>query len=161
MDQQGFARLQPCPVEHVAPDGEKGLRQGSGLLQGQSGRDRQALGRGRGAIFGVATAGQQGANWIADPPAIDAFAQCGNSAGYFQAGNVGGARRGRITALTLQAVGAVDASGSDLDQDFAGRGLGHGAAVGNQLFGAAGFGDFDDGHHFGQIQGHGVVSKSM
>src|SRR4029077_17436491 len=85
----------------------------------------------------------------------------------------GRARRHRVVARALHGVGTVDAGRGDLDEHFAGLGLGNGARADLQHLGAAGLSDLDGAHgvwdcHFGLCQGchpedevRGISSGSM
>ncbi|MDV7402240.1 hypothetical protein RZS08_63040, partial [Arthrospira platensis SPKY1] len=84
--------MQARPVEDVTPDREKRLRQGGGLLHAQSSGYRQALWGGSNAILGVAAAGQQRADRVADSPVIRARAERNDGSGDFQSRDVGSAR---------------------------------------------------------------------
>ena len=65
VDQEGFARFQAAPLEHVVPDGEVVLRQRRRLDQRQSVRHWQALRQRRHGVFRIAATGEQGAHGIA------------------------------------------------------------------------------------------------
>ena len=125
LDQQRLARLQAAAVEHVDPDGEEGLRQAGRLDVAQALGHRQALADRRDAQLGIAAAGDQRADAVADLEARRA--PCASAspativAGDFEPGQVRGARRHRVEALALQHVGAVDARRGDADQHFARR----------------------------------------
>ena len=105
-------------------------------------RDRQALLVRHGGALGVAAAGQQRADRIADRPAAHVRAERGDDAGDFETGNIGRARRRRILAEALQHVGAIDARGGDVDQDFAGGGNRIGTLDELQDLRRTGLGDF-------------------
>ena len=58
--------LQPAALEHIGPDGEEGFGQGRRLDHRQARRAGQALRRRGRAVFGIAAAGHQGADLVAD-----------------------------------------------------------------------------------------------
>ena len=82
--------------------------------------NRHHLAGGHGDVLGIASAGQQSANLLPDGPAGDAVADRGDRSGHLQPEGLAGSRRRRVVTRGLQQVGAVDAGGADLDQDFAG-----------------------------------------
>ncbi len=53
---------------------------------------------------------------------VDAGPEAGDPAGDFQPGNLRGPGRGRVVALALLDVGAVEPRGDDVDQHLAGAG---------------------------------------
>ena len=120
MDQQRLALGQTAAVEHVAPDGEVGFGQAGGFDVGKAARNRQALGRGRDAVFGIAAARHQRADLVADRQAAGSRVAGHDFTGHFQAGQVRRAAR-RIGALALEYIGTVDAGRADLDQHLADR----------------------------------------
>lgn len=77
----------------------------------------------------------------------------------FQSGDVGGTRWRRVTALTLQAVGTVDARSGYFDQNLAGGGLWDRALFGCQPVGTTGFRDFDGCYQIGYLGMHGAISN--
>ena len=82
---------------------------------------RQALADRRDRIFGIAAAGEQGADRLADQLGGHVLAGRGDDARDFEAGNRGRAGRRRIEAAALQHVGPVDPGRGDLDQHLARR----------------------------------------
>ncbi len=118
VDEDGLAGGGTATVEQVRPHGEIGLGQAGGGDEIEAFRDRQAL-AGRGdAIVGVAAAGHQRANPVANLPparADDDFA------GDFEAHDRRRARRHRVQPLPLQDVGAVDPGSVDPDQHLVRR----------------------------------------
>ena len=79
--------------------------------------DRQTSAGRSDAIFGIATAGHERADLLADH-LLGSGAGSHHVAGDFQAEDVGCSRRRRIMAVPLENVGAVDARRGDLDQDL-------------------------------------------
>ena len=154
MDEEGLTGLQAAALEDIGPDGKEGLGDRTGL------GERQALGSGQGialvdhGVFGIAAAGDEGADGCSNRKAIGTLALRHHRAREFEAGNVGSARRRVVAALTLQNVGAVDAGGSDGDQDLAGAGLGDRACFRPEDLGAAGGRHADRRHRFGNAR-HG------
>ena len=168
VDQQPFAGLQRRAAKDIVPDREERLRQRC-RLRGAKGRgDRQRLWRGHDAIFGVAAAGDQRRDRIADPPAAraaagrddlgrrDDFTDRDDLAGEFEAGNVGDAFGRRIQAPALQHVGAVDPRRRHPHQQLVRARRGHRPRAGDQRLQPAGGGDFDRRHRLRQ-RGHGLV----
>ena len=155
MDQNAFTAPQSTPLEDIGPYGEKGLRQGGRLRHAQGFGRRQAENGGREAVFGVTAARDQGAHPIAQGQAIDARADPHHFARDFQARNIRRAGGRGIVAGALHHIGAVDAGGGDLEQNFAVPGLRHRALGRPQTLGRPEFGDFDGGHIFGK-GGHGI-----
>ena len=94
MDQQRLALGQTAAVEHVAPDGEVGFGQAGGFDVGKATRNRQALGGGRDAVFGIAAARNQRADLVTDRQAAGSRVAGHDFAGHFQAGQVRRARGG-------------------------------------------------------------------
>jgi len=153
MDQEALARLQATAIEHIGPHGEERLgerRRPHGVVALGKG---QALRHRRTAILGIAAAGHQGADRVADLPARDAIPERDDLAGDLQAGNIGSTRRRRIAALALQDVRPIDPGRRDLDQHFAGRRMGRWPLAGRQHFRSAERLDLDGGHGTG-MGGH-------
>ena len=67
-------------------------------------------------LLGIATAGQQCADFVDDGPTGDVFAELGDHTRAFEAENVTRAGRRRVEALTLEQVGSVDCGRGDLDE---------------------------------------------
>ena len=130
MDQQGFTLRQPAAVEHVRPDGEEGFRNRGGFDEAEALGHRQHLGRRRQAVFGIAAAGGQGADLIADAEPRDIRADRGDLARHFQAGQVGGAGRRRTGSGALKDIGTVDTGSLDAISTSPGPGWGTGRVVG-------------------------------
>ncbi len=158
MDEEALAGLQAPALEDIGPDGEEGLGDRARL------GERQAPGGGQGialvdhSIFGIAAAGDEGADGRADRKAAGTFALGDHRAGEFETGDVGGAGRGIVAALALQHVGTVDAGSRDGDEDLAGAGLRHRARFRPEDFGPAGCRHADRRHRLGK-DGHGGVSS--
>ena len=133
--------------EQVGPDREEGL--------GQAPRPRPSTaapgtGRhwpsGRGAIFGIAAAGDQRADRLADPARIDALADRDDRARHLEARDRRRPGRRRIEAEPLHDVGPVDAGRLDPDQHFARAGPRHRPLDRLQDVGAAGRVGIDRDH---------------
>ena len=77
-------------------------------------------------LLGIATAGQQCADFVADGPTGDVFAEFGDHTRAFEAEDVTRAWRRRVEALTLEQVGAVDGGRGDLDEYVPARQFGIG-----------------------------------
>ena len=155
---EALALLQSAALEDIGPDGEIGLGDGAGFLQRQPGGNRQGIVLMDHGVLGVAAAGDERADLVADLVARDAFAEGDDPAGDLQSGNVGGAGRRGIATHALQYVGSVDAGDRDMDQDLAGTGLRHRALLWFQDFRAAGGIETDGGHGLGQ-GGHAVSPR--
>ena len=83
----------------------------------------QNLSRRHGHLFGVAAAGQQGDDLVPHGERLGhAGPEPGDPARDFQPGNLRGPGRGRVVALALLDVGAVEPRGDDVDQHLAGAG---------------------------------------
>jgi hypothetical protein len=80
-----------------------------------------------GDVLGVAASGEEGADLGAEERGVVVAADVDDRAGDLESGPGGRTGRARVVAGDLEEVGAVDAGGGDLDEDFigAGRGLGH------------------------------------
>ena len=143
--EQVLAGLQRGEVEDVAPDRAGDLGQAGGVQQRHPGGHGQQLPDGDGDLLGVAAAGEQRADLVADRPAGDALAERRRSAGALQAGVGRGAGRRGVEAAALQQVGPVDGGRDDVDEHLARARDGRvdvgederlGAAVGRQRDGA-------------------------
>ena len=134
----------------MTPDGKEGFRQRGGLGQAQARRNGQRIAFMHGAIFGIAAAGDEGANPIAGREAGHAFPGGHHFAGNFQAGDIRGAGRRRIVPLALQHVGAVNAGGGDFHQKLARLRNRHRAFSDDQNLGGARLADFNRFHRAGQ-----------
>ena len=95
--------------EDVAPHGEEGLAETGGGHPVHAGRNRQGVVLVGERVLGVAAAGEEGADPVAELPARAARADGGDLARRFEAGQVGGAGRRRVGAGALERVGSVDA----------------------------------------------------
>ena len=74
VDQKPFAGLQATAHENVGPDRKECFGQAGRFLHAHSVGHRQAMRRRCGHIFGIAATGQQGADFVADGHARNAFA---------------------------------------------------------------------------------------
>jgi len=133
MDQKRFAGLQPTALEHIVPDRHQGFRDCAGFQDRQRRRNGHGLGVLRDAILGVAAAATSGHHLVAELVFRGSCASANHFTGDFEAGQVAGAGRRRIGAGALRDVGAVDAGGHHLDQDFARAGTGTLRVSGNAL----------------------------
>ena len=111
----------PARIDDVGPGGEGRFRQARRVHQihvSGTGRTQPASAT---RIFGIAAAGQQGADRVADFPVRDAFAQLGEvpDTSMPRIGEAPGG--GGYLPARLQQVGIVKAGGRDLDQHFARR----------------------------------------
>jgi hypothetical protein len=104
MDEEALAAPGGRRAEHVGPDGEEGLGQGRGLAQDRPSGTGQAVGGGGQRLLGVAAAGEERADLgrrgqprRRGPALHDARA--------FEAGEVGGAGRGRVAPARWSASG--------------------------------------------------------
>ena len=84
MNQQGFALLQNAPLEDVMPDSKKGFRKPRRLFEGQSCRNRQALTRRDGHVFGITTTAEQRTNPVSHFPALGIRSDFDDFAGHLQ-----------------------------------------------------------------------------
>ena len=114
-------------------------------------RHGQALADRRGGIFGIAAAGEQGADRLADELGRNPLAGRGDRSGHFQPRNGGRAGRHRVEAAPLQHVGAVDPGGGDPDEQLARARARHRPADRNQHFGSARPLRIDRGHLFRNV----------
>ena len=71
MHQEPLARAQATAHEDIAPNGEKGLAKGSGLIHRHGLRDRQRMILMGHGIFGIAATVDQGTDFIPCLPASD------------------------------------------------------------------------------------------
>jgi hypothetical protein len=149
MHQEAFAGFQAPAFEHVGPHGEEGFRHAGGLGHAQACRHRQGVGLVHHAVLGIAAAGHQRADLVADVPLAGTFAKGCDFASDFQPRRGRCAGWGRITALALKHVRPVDAGCGHLDQYLALAGLRCVDGAGHQRFGAAWLGDGDGGHGSG------------
>jgi hypothetical protein len=154
MDQHRLAGAQIAALEQVGPHCEAGFRQRRRLGHAKALGHRQALRFGRHAIGGIAAAGDQRADRIANLGVMHAEPDRRHRAGDLEAGNVGRAGRRRILAHALHDIGPVDPGGGHFDQHLAGAGQRHRSAPGLQHIRPAGLGDFDRGYGGGK-RGHG------
>ena len=107
------------------------------------------------AIFGIAAACDQRADLLADHRIIGAGTHGNNRACYLQSRNMRGTGRGRIEALALNDIGAVDPSSRDADQYLALRRLRNRRLACNQYFGATRFGIVNGLHDSRYYCSHG------
>ena len=119
MHQSAFAPGQLRFAVQVEIGGGEHFRQRSGLGEGEPLRLRQHLAGRHHHGFGVAAAGQEGANRIARRHAADALAHFRHHASALQTENRAGARGRRIAAAALQQIGAVDGGGVVANPHFA------------------------------------------
>ena len=96
MDERGLALHGEGALEQIGPDGEQGLRHRRRLDHRQRRRHGQALADRRGGIFGIAAAGDQRADRLADQLARHFLAGRRDDARHFEAGDGGRAGRRRI-----------------------------------------------------------------
>ena len=69
MDEEALAGgLSPPRIEDIGPDGEEGLRQAGRLAQLHAGGHGERMGGRRGGVFGIAAAGQQRTDPVAELP---------------------------------------------------------------------------------------------
>ncbi len=117
--QRGGAGLQPADEEEVEEGGDEDLGHAAGLGVGESLRTRHhAAGRDH-HLLGVAAAGEQRHDAVAEGEAFDAVADLGDRAGALEAEDLGSARGWGIEAPPLQQVGAVDPRGCNADPNLA------------------------------------------
>ena len=145
-DEAGAGQFRHLDRHHADPAGPALAQEGLTLLQlaaledigvhrhhrlGEAGaRDKiHRIGERQDAAFvhghglGIAPAGQQRADPVADLPARHAIADLGNHAGAFQAHGLRRAGRGRVHALALQQVRPVQAGRANVDQHLLRAGL--------------------------------------
>jgi hypothetical protein len=67
----------------------------------------------------IASAVDQGTNFVTEAPALDIGTDCDDLAGYFETQDGGRAGRGRVDAFALEDVGTVDTGGGYSDFDLA------------------------------------------
>ena len=118
MDQHPVAVRREAALEQIDPDGEQRLGHCRGVDQRQRARNGKAGPRRRDAIFGIAAAGDQRANLLADQLRRPRAASH-HLSGYLEAQHIGRARRRRIHAPPLQHVGPIHPGRRDLDQHLA------------------------------------------
>ena len=116
VDQQRLAFGGHPAFEDVVPDREQSLGNRRGLVQRHSCRHGQAMPEMGEAVFGIAAAGDERADLLAEQRFGRALAQRDDFARYLEARDRRGARRRRVEALPLDDVGAVDPGMADPDQ---------------------------------------------
>ncbi len=133
--------------------GDQRVVRGDEHLRDRAGGDEvHAVGHGHhlaggdGHLFGVAAAGEQGADAVAGLPLLDALTDRFDLAGGLHADDRRRARWRRVEAATLQDVGAVDRGAVHADQHLAGGGDGVGDLAQAHHLGIAGLVD-DNGTH--------------
>ena len=147
MDEQALTRGQPAAFEDVGPHREEGFRDGARGDDVQPFRDRQALDRRSGTVFGVAAPCDERAHAIAHMPSVDAARDGHDRSGDLEPRDVGGPWRGRVTAEALHHVRPIDARRLDLDEDFPCGRVRNGPLDGAEHFRPAGPLDLDCRHH--------------
>ncbi len=153
VDQEPLPRLQAPAHDHIRPHGKAGFRQAGGLSQRHALGHWQGVRFMRGGVFGIAPAGQQGADAVADLPAGDAGPDLDHRARTFQARQGRGIGRGGIGAGALQRIRPVHPGIGHTDDDLAVARHRHGHRGRTQHIRAARGRDFDGQH--GMRQGHG------
>ena len=143
VDEERLPPGEPAPLEDVRPDREEGLGEGRGLNRREAARDGQALGSRGQAVLGVASAGDEGAGLVAHLPALDAVADGHDRPRHLEPGDVGRAGRGRVAALPLEQVGAVDPGRGHAQEHLTGPGGRHRPPGGPENLRAAGASDLD------------------
>ena len=133
-------------LDHVGPDGERRLRHRGRLREAEAPGNRQALFGRRTAVLGVAAAGDQRADVVADPPRRHVAADFDDGAGDLEAGDIRRSGRRRVLALALHQVRPVHASGRDLDQHLPGAGRRSGPLDRRQDLGSTWF-SYLNGNH--------------
>ncbi len=125
MDHETLAGFEPAAHEHVVPDREERLGDGSGLDQRKAARHRQAVAAVGGTVFGVTAAVSERHDPVARFPAFDLAADGNDLARNLQPGQRARVRRHRITAQSLQHVGAIHARRGNANQHLGRAGPGH------------------------------------
>ena len=142
------------PLEHVGPHGTECFGQPTRINEADAGRHRQALQRRNGGIFAIPVTDHQRADLVANLPISHTVPELDHGAGAFETGDVRRAGRHRIAPHTLQAIGAVDPSGGEPDQDLTWFWFGDRAGRRHQHLGSAGRLDFDHGLGRGDVGEH-------
>jgi hypothetical protein len=104
--------------EQVRVGGEERLREGAGLLVAHPGRDGEGAAVVHHRLLGVAAAGEQGHDALAADEAAHPRPHVDHLAGALEAEDRRGAGWGRVHALSLQQVGAVDRRGPHADAEI-------------------------------------------
>ena len=146
MDEEGLALPEPSALEDVGPDREEGLGDAGGLDHREALGHRQALPLRRGAVLGIAAAGDERADAVAALPALHVIADRDDRAGDLEPRYVRRAGRRLIHAPPLQHVGPVHPGGRDLDEHLVRPDLRHVALRRLEDAGLARRGDLDGGH---------------
>jgi hypothetical protein len=134
-------------LEDIGEDGEDRLRQGRGLNEIETLRDRQGVPGVDHREFGIAAAAQQGADPVAGLPAGDALPDLIHLAGDLESQNVRRAGRRGIVGRGAAADRAGSRRRPDPDADLAGTGLRIGTFARLQGLGRTGAaGDLDRPH---------------
>ena len=122
MKQGPLAVTQAADREDVQVRGDVGLADAGSLFEARGLGNREGVAGVGGGILGVAAAGHQAHDAVAYPPAVNALAVLCDRAGHLEAEDLGLAGWGRVVALALDDVGAVDGRGRDFDEELAGSG---------------------------------------
>ena len=149
LHEQRLTGLQPGAVENVRPDGEEGFGQAGRLDDAEALRHRQALADRCDTKLGIAAAGDERTNRVADFQACRGDGRrvtCNDRSGDFETGQVGCARWHRVHAFALQHVGPVHSRCGNPDQQLADTGHRVGPLGGAQHFRRAVARDFDRLH---------------
>jgi len=160
MDQKRLALLQRPALEHIVPDRHQRFRDGAGLQHRQARWYRHRLRILRDAILRVAAAGHQRHHLVAELVLLRIGPKRDHFARHLEAGQVACAGRRRVMARALRDIGAVDACGHHLDQDFALARNRHRPGFGDEHLGAARLADADNGHLRRQLF-HDDLSQSL
>ena len=146
VDEQPFADADATAADDVRVDGCEHLGQGSGGGEVEGVGHREELTGGRGDLLGVAAAGEQRGDAIADAPVLHVGAELDDRARDLEAGDLRRTRRRVVEALPLQEVGAIHSGGVDSDEDLVRPDL-RGGDVGElQCLGISGGGNRDSAH---------------
>ena len=118
MDQQTLAGFEPAGIDDVGPGREQGLRQGRRIDGIEARRQRQHAAALRQRIFGIAAAAQKRTDRVADLVRTGVIAQRRDMTGDLHPQCFRRSRWRRIGAARLMQIGAVNARGGDLDENF-------------------------------------------
>ena len=161
MDEDGLARREPPALDDRRPDGEEGLRDRRGLLDREAFGHRERVPLVDLGVFGVAGAGEKGADLVAELEPRRAGPERRHDARHLEAGDLNRrAGRRRILTATLHDVGTVNAGRADLDQYLARTGERDGALGSDQHLRASRRLDHDRRHHLGKRR-HGRESSCL
>ncbi|MNF96153.1 hypothetical protein D3C84_789340 [compost metagenome] len=151
MNQRALAFAGAAHVEQVGPHREESFRDRRRLHPVHAFGNRQRLaGRDR-AILRITAAIGQRTDLVADDKLADICANGDHFAGHLQTWVWVHAGFHRVLAGSLKNVGAIDPGSMHADQHFTDACSGQGHLARLQDFRATGFGDFNQGHVFGQI----------